>query len=94
MLNPLKGLNPFKGNKGCATLRGCDTLRRIRITMDRLKDSDSRFTGLEVKIGLLVLSVLVGIAFVVASLGIERGIFTKKYTLYFITESGLSKINR
>lgn len=56
--------------------------------MDRLKDSDSRFKGLEIKIGLLVLIVLVGIAFVVISLGIERGIFTKKYTLYFITESG------
>lgn len=56
--------------------------------MDKIKDGDSRFKGLEVKIGLLVLSVLVGIAFIVFSLGVERGMFTKKYTLYFITESG------
>jgi phospholipid/cholesterol/gamma-HCH transport system substrate-binding protein len=51
------------------------------------EDRDSRFKRLELKTGLLVLVVLLGMVVLIVFLGVERGVFTKKYSIYFITES-------
>lgn len=56
--------------------------------MERMKDSDARFKSLELKTGLLVFFALVGILAVVVSVGLERDIFSKKFTLHFYTDSG------
>ncbi len=55
--------------------------------MARWEDRDSRFKRLEIKTGLLVLVALVGMVVLIVFLGVERGVFTKKYSIYFITES-------
>lgn len=49
---------------------------------------DRRFAHLERKVGAFVLLTLVGIAAVVAFIGIERGVFTKKYSLHFTVDKG------
>jgi phospholipid/cholesterol/gamma-HCH transport system substrate-binding protein len=61
--------------------------------MARWEDRDSRFRRLEVKTGLLVLAALTGVVLLIVFLGVERGYFTKKFSIHFVTESisGFSK---
>lgn len=53
-----------------------------------IKEEDPRFKHLERKIGLFILAALTGIALVVALVGMQRGIFTKTYTLHFTADRG------
>jgi len=53
-----------------------------------IKEEDPRFKHLERKIGLFLLAAVAGIALVVALVGIQRGLFTKKYTLHFTADRG------
>jgi phospholipid/cholesterol/gamma-HCH transport system substrate-binding protein len=53
-----------------------------------IKEEDHRFKHLERKIGLFMLAAIAGIALVVALVGIQRGLFTKKYTLHFTADRG------
>jgi phospholipid/cholesterol/gamma-HCH transport system substrate-binding protein len=61
--------------------------------MAKWEDRDSRFRRLEIKTGLLVLIALTGVVLLVIFLGVERGYFTKKFSIHFVTDSisGLSK---
>ncbi len=61
--------------------------------MARWEDRDSRFRRLEVKTGLLVLAALTGVVLLIVFLGVERGYFTKKFSIHFVTDSisGLSR---
>ena len=49
---------------------------------------DVRFKNLEKKIGLFALLALAGVALVFLFIGIEKDLFTKKYTLRFTVEKG------
>ena len=53
-----------------------------------IKEEDPRFRHLERKIGLFLLTALAGIVLVVALVGMQRGIFTKTYTLQFTVDRG------
>jgi len=53
-----------------------------------IKEEDPRFKHLERKIGLFLLAAVAGIALVVALVGVQRGLFTKKYTLHFTADRG------
>ncbi|HOV91221.1 MAG TPA: MlaD family protein [Syntrophorhabdaceae bacterium] len=53
-----------------------------------MKETDERFLHLSKKIGLFVLIAILGIMGVIVFIGIQRDIFTKKTTLYFISENG------
>jgi len=53
-----------------------------------IKEEDPRFKHLERKIGLFLLAAVAGIALVVALVGIQRGLFTQKYTLHFTADRG------
>ncbi len=53
-----------------------------------MKETDERFLYLSKKIGLFVLVAILGIIGVIVFIGIQRDIFTKKTTLYFISENG------
>lgn len=53
-----------------------------------MKEEDPRFKHLERKIGLFFLAALCGIALVLTLVGTQRGLFTKKYTLYFTVDRG------
>lgn len=56
--------------------------------MSEFLDKDKRFKNLEIKLGVMVLVAIIGIAVVFVLLGLERDIFTPKYRLRFVTESG------
>lgn len=53
-----------------------------------IKVEDPRFRHLERKIGLFILVALAGIILVVTLVGVQRGVFTKKYTLHFTVDRG------
>lgn len=53
-----------------------------------IKEEDPRFKHLERKIGLFVLAALAGIALIVVLVGVQRNLFTKKYTLHFTVDRG------
>jgi phospholipid/cholesterol/gamma-HCH transport system substrate-binding protein len=53
-----------------------------------IKEEDPRFRHLERKIGLFLLAAVAGLALVVALVGIQRGLFTKTYTLHFTADRG------
>ncbi len=61
--------------------------------MATIKDKDPRFQNLEFKAGVMLMVAIAGIALLVLLLGIERDLFTKKFTLKFIADSG-SGINK
>ncbi|MFQ5587019.1 MAG: MlaD family protein [Thermodesulfobacteriota bacterium] len=56
--------------------------------MDDIKDRDPRFSHLEKKVGIFVLVVIVGLLVVIFFVGREQDLFSPKYTLYTISESG------
>lgn len=56
--------------------------------MAEQRDRDTRFEHLELKIGIMVLSAIAGIVVIVVIMGIERDIFTKKFSVHFTSESG------
>lgn len=56
--------------------------------MAKIQDKDPRFRNLELKVGALVAAAIIGIAAVIISVGMEKDLFTKKYNLYFVSESG------
>lgn len=56
--------------------------------MDKLIDTDSRFRGLEIKIGVLVALALAGIIVIIVFIGVQKDIFTHKYRIFFTSESG------
>lgn len=53
-----------------------------------IKEEDPRFKHLERKIGFFLLAALSGIVLVLALVGTQRGLFTKKYTLHFTVDRG------
>lgn len=53
-----------------------------------LRDKDPRFKGLEIKIGVMVAAALAGIVIIIALVGIEKDLFSAKYRVYFVTNSG------
>ncbi len=55
-----------------------------------LQDDDTRFKGLEKKIGLFVIIALLGIVLTVVAVGIQHDVFSPKTRLFFITDSGQS----
>src|SRR3990167_5385636 len=56
--------------------------------MPENEDKDPRFKGLELKVGIMALAAIVGIAVVIAFMGVKRDLFTKKYTLGLRVETG------
>lgn len=57
-----------------------------------MEDRDPRFRHLETKVGLLVLLTMAGIVAVIVLIGVERDVFTKKFRIHFIAESGTGLI--
>ncbi|MBI3571713.1 MAG: MCE family protein [Gammaproteobacteria bacterium] len=55
-----------------------------------LHDEDTRFKGLEKKIGLFVIIALLGIVLAIVAVGIQHDVFSPKTRLFFITDSGQS----
>jgi phospholipid/cholesterol/gamma-HCH transport system substrate-binding protein len=55
-----------------------------------LQDDDTRFKGLEKKIGFFVIAALLGIILTVVAVGIQHDVFSPKTRLFFITDSGQS----
>ncbi len=55
-----------------------------------LHDDDTRFKGLEKKIGFFVIIALVGIVLTVVAVGIQQDVFSPKTRLFFVTDSGQS----
>ena len=53
-----------------------------------LHDDDTRFKGLEKKIGFFVIIALLGIVLTVAAVGIQQDVFSPKTRLFIITDSG------
>lgn len=53
-----------------------------------IANKDTRFKGLEVKIGVLVVAVVAGIIALVIFIGIQKDIFIHKYQVYFTAVSG------
>lgn len=53
-----------------------------------MKETDERFFHLSKKIGLFIFITILGIAGVIVFIGIQRDIFIKKTTLYFVSENG------
>lgn len=53
-----------------------------------MREEDSRFRHLEWKIGLFIVIALAGIAVAVALIGLQKGYFTKKYSLHFTVDRG------
>lgn len=58
------------------------------MTSPRIEQKDPRFKNLEKKVGIFVSIVVIAIFAVLFSMAKERGIFTKKYHLFFIVDSG------
>lgn len=56
--------------------------------MNNIADKDTRFKGLEVKIGVLVAAAVAGIIVIIIFIGIQKDIFTHKYQVYFTAASG------
>jgi len=56
--------------------------------MAKITDKDTRFKGLEVKIGALVAAAVAGLIVIVVFIGIQKDIFTHKYQIYFTAASG------
>lgn len=56
--------------------------------MAKIQDKDPRFKNLELKVGALVAAAIIGIVAVVIFVGMEKDLFTKKYNLYFVSDSG------
>lgn len=56
--------------------------------MAKIQDKDPRFKNLELKVGALVAAAIIGIVAVIIFVGLEKDLFTKKYNLYFVSESG------
>ncbi|MBI3753620.1 MAG: MCE family protein [Deltaproteobacteria bacterium] len=56
--------------------------------MAKIEQKDPRFKNLEQKVGIFVSLVMVMLAAIFFFMGKERGIFTKKYHLYFVVDSG------
>lgn len=55
-----------------------------------LQDDDTRFRGIEKKIGLFVLAAMAGIFAVIIAIGIRQDFFAGKTRLFFVTESARS----
>ena len=53
-----------------------------------LHDDDTRFKGLEKKIGFFVIIALLGIVLTVVAVGIQQDVFSPKTRLFIITDSG------
>ena len=53
-----------------------------------IREDDPRFIKLERKIGLFILAALAGIALFALLIGIQRNLFTPKYTLHFTVDRG------
>lgn len=58
------------------------------MTMAKIEQKDPRFKNLEKKVGIFVSIVVVMILAIFFFMAKERGIFTKKYHLFFIVDSG------
>lgn len=56
--------------------------------MAKIQDKDPRFRNLELKVGALVAAAIIGIVAVIIFVGMEKDLFTKKYNIYFVSESG------
>lgn len=53
-----------------------------------IKQKDPRFKNLEIKTGIMVVIAVLGVALVMAFIGLEKDLFSAKYRVYFISESG------
>ncbi|MBI5874598.1 MAG: MCE family protein [Deltaproteobacteria bacterium] len=60
----------------------------VRQTHDKIEQKDPRFKNLEKKVGIFVSLVVIVILALFFFMAKERGIFTKKYSLFFIVDSG------
>ncbi|MBI1911322.1 MAG: MCE family protein [Deltaproteobacteria bacterium] len=56
--------------------------------MDKIKEKDSRFKYLEVKVGIMALIAIIGIIILIVLVGREKDLFTPKYRLHFVSMSG------
>lgn len=53
-----------------------------------IREEDSRFRHLEWKIGLFIVIAMAGLAVAAALIGLQKGYFTKKYSLHFTVDRG------
>jgi phospholipid/cholesterol/gamma-HCH transport system substrate-binding protein len=53
-----------------------------------IRETDLRFKNLEKKIGIFILAALCGVVLIIVLVGIQRDLFTKKYTLKFTVDRG------
>lgn len=53
-----------------------------------MKETDPRFMNLKGKVGLFFIVAVIGIIATVVFIGIERGLFTAKYKIYFTVDKG------
>ncbi len=56
--------------------------------MDNIEDKDSRFKHLEVKIGVMTVAAVAGVIILIVLIGIQKDLFSKKYHIHFIADSG------
>ncbi|MBI5971255.1 MAG: MCE family protein [Deltaproteobacteria bacterium] len=56
--------------------------------MDNTEDKDSRFRHLEVKIGVMTVAAVAGIILLIILIGVQKDLFSSKYHVHFITDSG------
>jgi len=53
-----------------------------------IREEDPRFRNLERKIGIFIVTALAGVVIAAVLFGLQKDFFTKKYSLYFTTDSG------
>ena len=56
--------------------------------VSKIEEQDPRFKYIETKLGIMALVAVLGIVLLVAFVGKERDVFTKKFHLYFIAANG------
>jgi len=56
--------------------------------MDNIEDKDSRFRHLEVKMGVMTAVAVAGVIILIVLIGIQKDLFSKKYHIHFIADSG------
>ncbi len=56
--------------------------------MAKIVDSDTRFQNLELKVGVMTVVAVLGVIMFIVFMGMEKGIFTRKFELDFIASTG------
>lgn len=56
--------------------------------MDKLFEKDARFKNLEKKVGIFIILAFIGLLSIILFIGVEKDLFSQKYTIFFLVDSG------